>query len=151
MFHVVLYRPEIPQNTGAIIRLCANTGAQLHLIEPLGFRLDEKKARRAGLDYHELAEVQTHAHFDAFLHVIAPKKISVYTTHASAPYTENVFCANEALLFGQETRGLPDSLRTAYPAYRIPMRATSRSLNLANAVSVVVYAAWAAHRFQGGA
>lgn len=144
MFHVVLFEPEIPGNTGNIIRLCANTGAHLHLIQPLGFSLAHSLVKRAGLDYHELACVQVHANYDAFLQNIRPKRVFALTTKARHCYTTISFSSEDALLFGPETRGLPSEVLTHFEAtsLRIPMQAQSRSLNLSNAVAVVLYEAY---------
>lgn len=145
MFHIVLLEPEIPPNTGNVIRLCANTGTQLHLIAPLGFNLDDKKLRRAGLDYHEWAQVHVHANLEAFLTAVKPTRLLAYSTHGTACYSEANYQPNDALLFGPETRGLSKELLANLPAehvLRIPMQAHSRSLNLSNAVAVVVYEAW---------
>lgn len=154
MFHVVLFQPEIPPNTGNIIRLCANTGARLHLIEPCGFSLDEPRLRRAGLDYHEWATVETWPDLAGFAAATAPQRLFAFTRHASRHHSDVAFRAHDALLFGPETRGLPpdvlDDVRQEH-RLRIPMRAHSRSLNLSNAVAVVVYEAWRQLGFAGGA
>ena len=153
MFNVVLYQPEIPPNTGNVIRLCANTGAQLHLIEPLGFGLDDKQLRRAGLDYHEFATVQTHPSLDDFLSRVAPERVLAFTTRATRHHSEFAFAPGDALLFGPETRGLPTELLARLPAYqqlRLPMLEQSRSLNLSNAVAVAVYEAWRQLDYRGG-
>lgn len=145
MIEVALYEPEIPQNTGAIIRLCANTGCALHLIEPLGFDLDEKKVRRAGLDYHELINVHRHKDYQAFLQAVDGKRIFACTTKTTTFHSQAKFNDNDVLLFGPETRGLPSDILDALATeqkLRIPMRAESRSMNLSNAVSVFVYEAW---------
>lgn len=145
LLHIVLYEPEIPQNTGSIIRLAANTGMALHLIEPFGFDLDEKKVRRAGLDYDELARVQIHKNWAAFMAEVQPARWFACTTKGSQPHSELSFQPGDALVFGPETRGLPAGLIAAVPAeqrLRIPMRADSRSLNLSNSVAVVTYEAW---------
>lgn len=145
MFHVVLYEPEIPPNTGNIIRLCANTGATLHLIEPLGFRMEDRLLRRAGLDYHESARVRRHPSWPAFLETYAPPRVFAFSTRAAGPYNEPAFLAGDVLLFGPETRGLPETvLASIQPEHRlrIPMGPDSRSLNLSNAVAVAVYEAW---------
>lgn len=145
MIEVALFEPEIPQNTGAIIRLCANTGCVLHLIEPLSFDLDEKKVRRAGLDYREMVSVIRHKDYQAFLKVVAGKRIFACTTKTSTFHSDANFEANDVLLFGPETRGLPSEILDALPTdkkLRIPMQAESRSMNLSNAVSVFVYEAW---------
>lgn len=151
--NVVLYQPEIPPNTGNIIRLCANTGAHLHLIEPLGFKLEDRELRRAGLDYREWAEVRTYANFEAFLESAKPPRLLAFTTRATRLYTEMEYRENDALLFGPETRGLPQSLLETLPEdhkLRLPLRPGNRSLNLSNAVAVVVYEAWRQRGFSGG-
>lgn len=145
MLHIVLYQPEIPPNTGNIIRLCANLGYPLHLIQPLGFTLDDKRLRRAGLDYHEWAKVETHVNLDHFIETHRPSRIYAFTTRASRSLYEARFGPGEALLFGPETSGLPGSLLQRFgPEHclRIPMQPASRSLNLSNAVAVACYEAW---------
>ena len=145
MFHIVLFQPEIPPNTGNIIRLCANTGNQLHLIHPLGFELDEKKVRRAGLDYHDMTIVHEHADFDAFLGKVAPNRLFAYSTRGKSCYTEPQYEDGDAFVFGPETRGLPsDMLDSLAPEniLRLPMKPNSRSLNLSNTVAIAVYEAW---------
>lgn len=147
MLHIVLYQPEIPPNTGNVIRLCANTGYQLHLIEPLGFDLDEKKVRRAGLDYHELAKVKRYANWEEFVAQNEDQLGTIYalTTKGSRPHSEASFNANDVLVFGPETRGLPSEFIEALPLnqrLRLPMQAGSRSLNLSNTVAVMVYESW---------
>ena len=145
MFHVVLFQPEIPPNTGNVIRLCANTGATLHLVRPLGFELTRKAVKRAGLDYEELAEVRVHAGLAACLEALDGARLFSVETGGSRPYSEAAFGAGDALLFGPETRGLPARvLALVQPERRlaIPMRARNRSLNLSNAVALVVYEAW---------
>lgn len=152
MFHIVLFEPEIPANTGNIIRLCANTGANLHLIRPLGFDLDDKKLRRAGLDYHEWAAVKEYESLDEFLVQVRPKRIFALTTKGRHIYSEASFQAGDALLFGPETRGLPADILAAIPASEklyLPMAPESRSLNLSNTVSVVLYEAWKQKLFSG--
>jgi tRNA (cytidine/uridine-2'-O-)-methyltransferase len=152
MFHIVLYQPEIPPNTGNIIRLCANTGAWLHLIHPLGFALDDAKLRRAGLDYHEWAEVREHASLDAFLQGVAPERLYAFTTKARHGHSEARFQPGDALLFGPETRGLPDAVLATLPEsqkLRLPMRPGSRSVNLSNAVAVALYEAWRQNGYPG--
>ena len=153
MFHIVLFEPEIPPNTGNIIRLCANSGSQLHLIHPLGFELDDKRLRRAGLDYHEFAGVQEHANFDAFCETVAPKRLFGLSTKASRFYHEVEFEPGDALLFGPESRGLPDvvrePLRQKGKLLRIPMMEDSRSLNLSNSVALILYEAWRQQGFNG--
>lgn len=154
MFNIVLYEPEIPPNTGNIIRLAANTGCQLHLIEPLGFDLGEKKLRRAGLDYHEFASVKTYANYAEFLEQTGAKRIFGLTTKGSRPFQEVQFEADDYLMFGPETRGLPTDVREGLGTdfcIRIPMLPESRSLNLSNSVAIVLYAAWGQHGFKGGA
>jgi tRNA (cytidine/uridine-2'-O-)-methyltransferase len=145
VFHVILHQPQIPPNTGNIIRLCANTGCRLHLVEPLGFELDRRSVRRAGLDYAQLAIVQTHAHLHDCLRALSPARVFAIETGDSQTYSEARFEPGDALLFGCETRGLPQAALAALPATQrlsIPMRAGNRSLNLSNAVAVVVYEAW---------
>lgn len=152
MLDIVLYQPEIPPNTGNIIRLCANTGFALHLIEPLGFDWDDKKVRRAGLDYHEFANVQRYANLESYISVRAPKRIFACTTKGKAFFAEARFEKGDALLFGPETRGLPLEIIDSLPPeqrLRIPMLPESRSMNLSNAVSVFVYEAWRQLGFEG--
>ncbi|MGH8278729.1 MAG: tRNA (uridine(34)/cytosine(34)/5-carboxymethylaminomethyluridine(34)-2'-O)-methyltransferase TrmL [Gammaproteobacteria bacterium] len=153
MLHVVLYQPEIPPNTGNIIRLCANSGAALHLIQPLGFELSDARVKRAGLDYHEMADVHVHQDLDAFRHRVQPARMFAVSTRGQRSYAEVRFVDRDALLFGRETSGLPQALLAAMPAeqvLRIPMRPDNRSLNLANAVAVLVYEAWRQQGFAGG-
>lgn len=147
MIHIALYKPEIPPNTGNIIRLCANTGAQLHLIHPLGFALDDKRMRRAGLDYHEWARVIHHQNTEAFLQFAKNKTVFSCTTKATQSYHEVSFPDEAVLLFGQETKGLPDELRHNFSMIRIPMKKESRSLNLSNAVSIILFEALRQHAF----
>ena len=145
MLHIALYEPEIPPNTGNIIRLCANTGYSLHLIEPMGFAWDDKRLRRAGLDYHEFADIKRHVDFDAFLSSIGDARIFACTTKGKAYPSEAGFQAGDVLLFGPETRGLPMSIIESLPEsqrLRIPMLPQSRSMNLSNAGSVFVYESW---------
>ncbi|MDQ2994569.1 MAG: tRNA (uridine(34)/cytosine(34)/5-carboxymethylaminomethyluridine(34)-2'-O)-methyltransferase TrmL [Pseudomonadota bacterium] len=145
MLNIVLFEPEIPPNTGNIIRLCANTGANLHLIAPLGFTLDDKRMVRAGLDYHEFASVKIHENYAAFLADTKPIRIFALTTKGSTPYNTAEFRANDTLMFGPETRGLPNTVLDSLPAQqllRIPMLPNSRSLNLSNSVAIVLYEAW---------
>ena len=156
MFHVVLVEPEIPPNTGNIIRLCANTGAQLHLIEPLGFPLDDAKMRRAGLDYHDYATMQVHRNWDAFIAAARPDPARMFamTTHGSSPFADAAFQDGDVFVFGPESRGLPVALRESFPPaqrIRLPMREGNRSLNLSNTVAVVVYEAWRQNGYVGGA
>ena len=152
MLHIVLYEPEIPANTGNIIRLCANTGAQLHLIKPLGFDLDDKKLRRAGLDYHEWVAVRVHDSLAAFLSEIKPPRVFALTTKGKRIVSDVSFQAEDALLFGPETRGLPADVLTELGephCLYLPMTETSRSLNLSNTVSIVLYEAWRQLGFAG--
>ena len=145
MLHIVLFEPEIPPNTGNIIRLCANTGFQLHLIKPLGFAWDDKRLRRAGLDYHEFTSIKHHANYDDFIASEAPQRLFALTTKGTPAHSAVSYQDGDYLLFGPETRGLPASILDALPAQqkiRIPMMPDSRSMNLSNAVSVVVYEAW---------
>ena len=144
MFHVVLFEPEIPPNTGNIMRLCANTGCYLHLIEPLGFRLEEKSLRRAGLDYREFASVQCHKSFAEFKAETNYKTLYGLTTKTTRRYDTIAFQENDALLFGPETRGLPAEIleELGENCLTLPMQANSRSLNLSNSVAVTVYEAW---------
>ena len=155
MFHVVLVEPEIPPNTGNIIRLCANTGTTLHLIEPLGFPLDDAKMRRAGLDYHEYADMQVHANWSAFVATTQPdpSRIFILTTHGSALFSSTQFHPGDVLVFGSETRGLNPQLRDSFPSeqrIRLPMRPDNRSLNLSNSVAITVFEAWRQNGFAGG-
>lgn len=152
MFNVVLYEPEIPPNTGNIIRLCANTGSSLHLIHPLGFELDDKRLRRAGLDYHEWADLQEHDSLGDFMQRIAPKNLYACSTKGRRFFSDAKFEPGDALLFGPESRGLPQSiLDQLEPSslLRIPMLPESRSLNLSNAVSVILYEAWRQQGYAG--
>ena len=152
MFHVVLYQPEIPPNTGNIIRLCANTGTQLHLIRPLGFELADSRLRRAGLDYHEFAAMREHASLDQFIAEVVPRHLFALTTKARRHYNDVEFSDGDAILFGPETRGLPSTVLSSVAEerrLRIPMVADSRSLNLSNTVSILIYEAWRQHAFKG--
>jgi tRNA (cytidine/uridine-2'-O-)-methyltransferase len=152
MLDVVLYEPEIAPNTGNLIRLCANTGFRLHLIEPLGFELDDKRLRRAGLDYHEWAQVRVHADWAAFLDAVAPERIFAVSTRGRTGYDAPAYCQGDALVLGPETRGLPQAMLDALPEgqrLRIPMLPESRSLNLSNACAVLVYEAWRQLGFPG--
>ncbi|MCK4609324.1 MAG: tRNA (uridine(34)/cytosine(34)/5-carboxymethylaminomethyluridine(34)-2'-O)-methyltransferase TrmL [Gammaproteobacteria bacterium] len=145
MLHIVLYEPEIPPNTGNIIRLCANSGATLHLIEPLGFELNDKQLKRAGLDYHVLAQVKIHASLEQFQTAINPKRIIACSTKGTTNYSIIKFQEDDALLFGPETRGLPAEILNSLPkeqVARIPMAPHSRSLNLSNSVAIILYEAW---------
>ena len=145
MLHVVLYQPEIPPNTGNIIRLCANAGAALHLIEPMGFSLDDRKMKRAGLDYHEWARIEVHSSLNALLESGQVERLLGFSTHARTHYTDMAFRPADGLLFGPETRGLPASVLAQLGperCLRIPMQPHSRSLNLSNAAAVGLYEAW---------
>jgi tRNA (cytidine/uridine-2'-O-)-methyltransferase len=145
VFHIALYQPEIPPNTGNIIRLCANTGAQLHLIYPLGFAPNDKQLQRAGLDYHAWTEIKHHKDYNSFIEHIGAARIFACSTHGERCYSSVVYKAGDVFLFGPETRGLPKDLLQGLPAeqiIRIPMLSTSRSLNLSNAAAVMVYEAW---------
>jgi tRNA (cytidine/uridine-2'-O-)-methyltransferase len=152
MFHVVLYQPEIPPNTGNIIRLCANTGSSLHLIHPLGFELDDRRLRRAGLDYREFAAIREHATLERFMRDVQPASLRGLSTRGTRLYTALAYRPGDAFLFGPETRGLPaeiiDSLGKD-AVLRLPMLPGSRSLNLSNAVAVLVYEAWRQQGFAG--
>lgn len=150
MFHIVLYQPEIPPNTGNIIRLCANTGTRLHLIEPLGFTITDKQLRRAGLDYHEWVNLQIHPSFEHLRQQLPDSRLLALSTKGTRSYTTISYQENDILLFGPETRGLPNHILQQVPAdhlLRIPMLPYSRSLNLANSVAIVVYEAWRQHNF----
>jgi len=152
MFEIALYEPEIAPNTGNIIRLCANTGCYLHLIEPLGFDQEEKKLRRAGLDYHDLARMSRHKNFSDFMAEVRGKRVFPCTTKAKGFASDMAFQAGDVLLFGPETRGLPAEVLEQFDPQqwlRIPMIPTSRSLNLSNAVSVITYEAWRQIGFEG--
>lgn len=153
MLHVVLHQPEIPPNTGNVIRLCANTGARLHLVEPLGFALDDARLRRAGLDYHEFADVRTHATLDACLAALGHPRTFAFSARSAARFDRVAYRRDDALLFGAETRGLPDDVIASIPLenrLRLPMRAGQRSLNLSNAVAVAVFEAWRQFGYVGG-
>lgn len=153
MLDIVLFRPEIPPNTGNVIRLCANTGARLHLIAPLGFELDDARLRRAGLDYHEFTALRVHADLAAFIDDVAPKRLFALSTRGQVRYDRVLFEAGDAVMFGSETAGLPvDVLDAIDPSLRLrlPMRPGNRSLNLSNAVAVVAYEAWRQAGFEGG-
>ncbi|MCL1077983.1 tRNA (uridine(34)/cytosine(34)/5-carboxymethylaminomethyluridine(34)-2'-O)-methyltransferase TrmL [Parashewanella spongiae] len=152
MFHIALYEPEIAPNTGNIIRLCANNGCHLHLIEPLGFDFEEKKLRRAGLDYKDLTNVTRHTDFDTFMKAVEGKRIMACTTKGSRPHSDLTFAKDDVLLFGPETRGLPIKIIESLPLeqrLRIPMVPNSRSLNLSNSVAVIAYEAWRQLSYEG--
>lgn len=152
MLDVVLFQPQIPPNTGNIIRLCANTGFRLHLIEPFGFDLDDKKLRRAGLDYHEFAAIKRHKNYEAFIENEQPKRVLAITTKATNYYGDVSFEKGDYLLFGSETSGLPEEVRQQIPdkdKIRIPMLEDSRSMNLSNATAVIIFEAWRQMGFEG--
>ena len=152
MLHVALYEPEIPPNTGNIIRLCANSGAELHLIHPLGFASDDKQLRRAGLDYHEWARVHHYENYEQFIAQLKPKRLFACSTRGQQCHTDVAYQSGDVFLFGPETRGLPKPLLESFPAnqvIRIPMLPASRSLNLSNAVAIVVYEAWRQLEYAG--
>lgn len=154
MFNLILFQPEIPPNTGNIIRLCANVGACLHLVEPLGFELDNKKLRRAGLDYREFTEVKVYDSLAACLAALDKPRVLAISTRGTTAYAEHTFRPRDTLLFGPETRGLPDEILDSLPAervLRIPMQPANRSMNLANAAAVVLYEAWRQNDFRGHA
>ena len=153
MFHIVLFEPEIPPNTGNIIRLCANTGAALHLIEPLGFKLEDKQLKRAGLDYHEYANVAIHKNWADFKLAMTGKRMFAMTTKGSQNYASVQLQAGDVFVFGPETRGLPEEIRNEFaPEFRLrlPMLPESRSLNLSNSAAILVYEAWRQIGFPGG-
>ncbi len=152
MLDIILYQPEIPPNTGNVIRLCANTGARLHLIRPLGFTLEDAQLRRAGLDYHEYAQLRVHDTLDDALADLKPKRLFALSTRNSTRYDQVAFAPGDAFLFGPETRGLPDDVLRTIPdgqRLRLPMRPDNRSLNLSNAVAVMVFEAWRQQGFAG--
>ena len=152
MFAIVLVNPEIPPNTGNVIRLAANAGAELHLVEPLGFRMDDRDLKRAGLDYHEFARVAVHNDLDAFLAAVSPRRLFAVSTRGRMRYDRVEYADDDALLFGPETRGLPQEILDALPEeqrLRLPMQPGNRSLNLSNAVAVIVFEAWRQREFEG--
>ena len=154
MFHIMLFEPEIPGNTGNVIRLCANTGATLHLVKPLGFRLDDKSLQRSGLDYHDLATVKVHRNLDAGLSELAHARLFAVETGGERRYSDVQYRAGDALLFGPETRGLPGAVLTRVGrenCVSIPMQPQSRSINLSNAVALVAYEVWRQLQFVGQA
>jgi tRNA (cytidine/uridine-2'-O-)-methyltransferase len=154
MFDIVLVEPEIPPNSGNVIRLAANTGCRLHLVEPLGFSIADRQLRRAGLDYHELASVRTHRNWDACRDALAGRRLFAFTTKATQLYTDVAYATDDVLVFGAETRGLPPSLLEEFARERrlkLPMREGNRSINLSNAVAVVVFEAWRQLEFRGSA
>ena len=155
MFNIVLVQPEIPPNTGNVIRLAANTGCTLHLIEPLGFSMEDRLLRRAGLDYHEFAEVRRHAGWEEFQRATQPasQRLFAFTTHATRRHDDVAWQPGDWLVFGSETRGLDDDVRHQLPpsqCLRLPMRGSQRSLNLSNAVAVAVFEAWRQNGYAGG-
>ena len=154
MIDVILYQPEIPPNTGNVIRLCANSGARLHLVRPLGFELEDRQLRRAGLDYHEYATLAVHDTLDVALAAIAPRRLFALSTRGQVRYDTPAYAPGDAVLFGPETRGLPEAVLDAVPTgqrLRLPMRPGNRSLHLSNAVAVLVFEAWRQQGFDGGA
>jgi tRNA (cytidine/uridine-2'-O-)-methyltransferase len=154
MIDVVLYQPEIPPNTGNVIRLCANTGARLHLVEPLGFNLSDKEMKRAGLDYHEYAEMRVHKDWASCRRGFAGRRLFAFTTRGTHRHTGVAWQEDDVLVFGPETRGLPQDMLEEFPAgqrIRLPLRPGNRSLNLSNTVAVAVYEAWRQLGFSGGA
>ena len=153
MFNIILYQPEIPPNTGNIIRLCANTGAHLHLIEPMGFKLDEPRLKRAGLDYREFANIHVYTSYSACLTSLKSSRLFAISTKGQTNYTEPKYKPSDAFMFGPETRGLPEDILDSVPEehkIRLPMLPNSRSLNLSNAVAVLVYEAWSQSNFKKG-
>ena len=152
MFHIVLYQPEIQPNTGNVIRLAANTGARLHLVEPLGFSIEDRQLKRAGLDYHEIVTMRVHADWQSCVSALGSARLFACSTRGSLRHTEPAFADGDAFVFGPETRGLPDELLDTVPEgrrLRLPMRPGNRSLNLSNAVAVVIYEAWRQQGFEG--
>ena len=153
MLDIILYQPEIPPNTGNIIRLCANTGFRLHLIKPLGFELDDQRLKRAGLDYHEYADLKIYEDYQSFLDILKPKRVFALSTKGTTNYSDAGFREGDVMMFGPETRGLPTDIRESLPqeqVLRLPMLSESRSLNLSNTVAVIVYEAWRQMGFKGG-
>ncbi len=153
MFHVILFQPEIPPNTGNVIRLCANTGSQLHLIRPLGFTLEDKQLIRAGLDYHEFATLKVYDSLDDCLAALGNARVFAFTTKGSTPFQQITYRAGDAFLFGPESRGLPAEVLERFDAghrLRLPMRPDNRSLNLSNTVAITVFEAWRQCGFEGG-
>ena len=152
MFHIILYQPEIPPNTGNVIRLAANSGARLHLVEPLGFSIEDKQLKRAGLDYHEIASMQVHADWPACVSALAGSRLFACSTRGTVRHTGPEYLEGDAFVFGPETRGLPEAILETIPIerrVRLPMRPGNRSLNLSNAVAVVIYEAWRQRDFEG--
>ena len=154
MFDVVLYQPEIPPNTGNVIRLCANTGCRLHLVEPLGYSLDDKQLKRAGLDYHALTHVSVHKDWSACMRVLAGRRLFALTTKSATSAYDVRYAKDDVFVFGPETAGLPEAVLDEFPSerqVRLPMRPGNRSLNLSNAVAVVIFEAWRQLGFAGSA
>ena len=154
MFHVILFQPEIPPNTGNVIRLAANTGCRLHLVEPLGYSLDDKQLKRAGLDYHELAHMTVHRDWNACISALAEKRMFALTTRGAVSAYDVRYARDDAFVFGAETAGLPEELLNRFPPERrlkLPMRPGNRSLNLSNSVAVLVFEAWRQLGFAGSA
>lgn len=154
LFEIVLFQPEIPPNTGNVIRLAANSGCRLHLVKPLGFALEDKQMRRAGLDYHEYADLRVHADWQALESALAGRRMFAFSTRADGGFAAARFRPGDVFVFGAETRGLPEDVLASIPPaqrLRLPMRPGQRSLNLSNAVAVVVYEAWRQNGFGGGA
>ncbi|MBU6459334.1 MAG: tRNA (uridine(34)/cytosine(34)/5-carboxymethylaminomethyluridine(34)-2'-O)-methyltransferase TrmL [Proteobacteria bacterium] len=154
MFNVILFEPEIPPNTGNIIRLCANCGANLHLVQPLGFKLDDNKLKRAGLDYHEFTAIHVHQNWETTLAAFQEERLFAFSTRAKLNYTDVLFKPNDTFVFGPESRGLPLSILDSFETgskLRLPMLPHSRSLNLSNTVAIVLYEAWRQQGFLGGA
>ena len=152
MFHIVLVQPEIPPNAGNIVRLAANTGARLHLVEPLGFSLGDRQLKRAGLDYHDMTQVERHRDWEACRRALAGRRLDARPTHGTRSYAEIEYQVGDAFVFGAETKGLPQALLDEFPAptrLRLPMLAGNRSMNLSNAVAVVVFEAWRQIGFLG--
>ena len=152
MFDVVLYQPEIPPNAGNVIRLCANAGVRLHLVEPLGFSMDDRQLRRAGLDYREYVDLRVHPGWEACRDALAGRRLFATSTRGATLYTDVAYAPGDAFVFGAEAAGLPDSLLATFPAERVlrlPMRPGNRSLNLSNAVAVIVFEAWRQNGFGG--
>lgn len=153
MFEIVLFEPEIPPNTGNIIRLCANTGTALHLVEPLGFTLEDRQLQRAGLDYHEYASLKVHPDWEACLAHFVGRRLFAITTKGATRYTDVAFQAGDVFVFGPESRGLPAEIREKFipeQRIRLPMQPESRSLNLSNSAAVLIYEAWRQNGFEGG-
>jgi len=153
MFNVVLYEPEIPPNTGNVIRLCANTGSELHLVQPLGFRLDDRELKRAGLDYHEYTRVHVHESWSACQIALSARRAFAFSTRGTLRFTDAAFASGDILLFGSETRGLPAAVLAGFAPdrrLRLPMLPVNRSINLSNAVAIAVYEAWRQNGFAGG-